>query len=82
MQNVVAHMDGTDELAFVAVPLAITAVLLWVARRRPLMRRRPRRRKMSRGTQRDRRYGTQSSRPATTARSASAHRQFGVQRTR
>lgn len=34
MQTVVAHMGGADELAFVAVPLAITAVLLWVARRR------------------------------------------------
>ena len=34
MQNVVAHMGGADELAFVAVPLAITAVLLWFARRR------------------------------------------------
>jgi hypothetical protein len=34
MNNVLAHMGGADELAFVAVPLAVTALLLWLARRR------------------------------------------------
>ncbi|MBW3580784.1 MAG: hypothetical protein KY447_06440 [Actinobacteria bacterium] len=31
---VVAHQGGWDEVIFVVVPLAILAVLLWLARRR------------------------------------------------
>lgn len=32
---VLAHMGGMDEVAVVARPLVVTAVLLWLARRRP-----------------------------------------------
>ncbi len=32
--SVLAHQGGWDELAFVAVPLAVFALLLWVAQRR------------------------------------------------
>lgn len=34
MNQVLAHMGGADELALVALPLAVTALLLWFARRR------------------------------------------------
>ncbi|MBW3548597.1 MAG: hypothetical protein KY452_10745 [Actinobacteria bacterium] len=30
----IAHQGGLDELAFVAVPLAVLALLLWLAARR------------------------------------------------
>jgi cbb3-type cytochrome oxidase subunit 3 len=33
MNNVLAHAGGADELALVALPLAVTALLLWWARR-------------------------------------------------
>ncbi len=32
--RVIAHQGGLDELAFVAVPLAVLALLLWLAARR------------------------------------------------
>ena len=34
MYDVLAHMGGVDEAAVVVLPLVVTAVLLWFARRR------------------------------------------------
>ncbi len=34
MRDVLAHMGGVDEVAFVVVPLAVMALLSWLGRRR------------------------------------------------